>query len=123
MQREMESVTSSAVSRNFFDIASAADAAALVDRTIQVTLWRVTEPRDAQMQDALALHEVCVMRASIALSCCARTRREIFDGGRTRRASQWAMRKVFWDGISDAGPDRARDRVTGVRCGHTYIDW
>lgn len=32
MQREMESVTSSAVSRNFFDIASAAEVAALVDK-------------------------------------------------------------------------------------------
>ena len=54
MQREMQSVMSSAVSRNFEPAANAAEVAALVVRAKQAMLWRVTGPSEAQMQDARA---------------------------------------------------------------------
>jgi hypothetical protein len=62
MQREMESIMSRVDSR---DVVSSADTevAALVDRAKQATLWRVTDPCDAQMQDALARREIRVMRS------------------------------------------------------------
>ena len=54
MPREMQSIMSSAVSRNFEPAANAAEVAALVVRAKQAMLWRVTGPSEAQMQDARA---------------------------------------------------------------------
>ena len=121
MQREMVSVMSSAVSRNFFDTASAAEVAALVDRAKKVTLWRVSDPHDARMQDALALREVRVMksyrpRLLRAGTAAARIRSEIFDvlvqTGRWEDTDGEPMgkREVFWDGISS---DNKRDAGLG----------
>ncbi|KAI9456860.1 hypothetical protein BJY52DRAFT_1379845 [Lactarius psammicola] len=68
MQREMESVMRGAISRNFDPTAAAAEevpsaeVAALMIRAKQVTFWCTTEPRAAQMRDAVALGEVRVMR-------------------------------------------------------------
>ena len=103
MQREMESVMSNAVSHNFFDTASAAEVAALVIRAKQVTLWRVSSPHDAQMQDALALQGVRVMksyrpRLLRAGTAAARIRSEMFDvlvqTGRMQ-GGQMGEREVF----------------------------
>ena len=121
MQREMESVMSSAVSRNFFDNASTAEVAALVDRAKKVTLWRVSDPHDARMQDALALREVRIMksyrpRLLRAGTAAARIRSEIFDvlvqTGRWEDTDGEPMgkREVFWDGISS---DNKRDAGLG----------
>jgi hypothetical protein len=86
--------------------------AALVDRAKQVTLWRVTEPRDIQMQDALALREVRVMKSYRpkllrAGTAAARIRSEMFDvlvqTGRRADANPeggpMGEGEVFWDGI------------------------
>lgn len=75
---------SDAISRNFFNTASAAEVAALADRAKRVTLWRVEGPHDAQMQGVLALREVPVMksyrpRLLDASTAAARIRSEIFD--------------------------------------------
>ena len=121
MQHEMESVMSSDVSRDFFDTASAAEVAALVDRAKKVTLWRVLDPHDARMQDALALREVRVMksyrpRLLCAGTAAARIRSEIFDvlvqTGRWEDTDGEPMgkREVFWDGIS---LDNERDARLG----------
>ncbi len=116
MQREIESVMSGAVSRNFDSTAAAAEetpsaeVAALVDHAKQVTCWRVTEPRSAQIQDALALHEVRVMtsyrpRLLHAGTAAARIRSDIFAV--LAQTGPWkdtegvpiGEREVFWDGI------------------------
>ncbi|KAN0132431.1 hypothetical protein V8E53_009857 [Lactarius tabidus] len=112
MQREMESVMSNAVSRNFFDTARAAEVTALVNRAKKVTLWRVTEPRDIRMQDALALREVRVMKSYRpkllrAGTAAARIRSEMFDvlvqTGRRADANPeggpMGEGELFWDGI------------------------
>lgn len=113
MQREMVSVMSNAVSRNFFDTAGDAEVAALVNRAKKVTLWRVTEPRDVQMQDALALREVRVMKSYRpkllqAGTAAARIRREVFNvlvqtgqrAGADFEGGLMGENEVFWDGIS-----------------------
>ena len=111
MQREMESVMSSAVSRNFEPAANAAEvAAALVDRAKQATLWRVNEPRDAQMQDALAQREICLMRSYRprllrAGTAAARIRSDVFNvlvqTGRwvDAEGAPIGESELFWDGI------------------------
>jgi len=113
MQREMESVMKSAVSRNFHAAAATAEVAALVDRAKEVTLWRVTEPCEAQMQDALAQREVRMMRSYRprllrAGTAAARIRSEMFDVLSQTGRSTWTdadgrplgESEVFWDGIS-----------------------
>ena len=103
MQREMESVMIGAVSRDV-------DTAELADRAKQVTLWRVTEPNSAQMQDTLARREVRAMmgyrpRLLREGTAAARIRSEVFDvlvqTGRWTDAKGEPMseREVFWDGI------------------------
>ncbi|KAI9456854.1 hypothetical protein BJY52DRAFT_1275024 [Lactarius psammicola] len=116
MQCEMESVMSRAVSRNFDPAAAAteetpsAEVAALIDRARQVTFWRTTEPLSAQMQDALALGEVCVMRSYRprllrAGTAAARIRSDMFGvlvqtGLRTdMEGGPIDEREVFWDGV------------------------
>ncbi|KAI9439561.1 hypothetical protein H4582DRAFT_1941543 [Lactarius indigo] len=116
MQREMESVMSGAVPRNFDpastapDGAPSAELAELADRARQVTSWHVAEPRSAQLQDAMALHEVHVMasyRPQLLRRGTAATRirndmfsvlaqtglRKDTEGGPIRE------REIFWDGI------------------------
>ncbi|KAH9029333.1 hypothetical protein EDB83DRAFT_2526189 [Lactarius deliciosus] len=114
MQREMESVISSAVPRDFDPTPAAADKtpsaeiAALVDRAKQVTNWRVAEPCSAQLQDALALREVRVMTSYRPLllragTAAARIRNDMFrvlaqTGPRTE-GGPIGEREIFWDGI------------------------
>ncbi|KAH9173731.1 hypothetical protein EDB89DRAFT_1957396 [Lactarius sanguifluus] len=114
MQREMTSVISGAVSRNFDPTSATADetpsaeVAALVDRAKQVTNWRVTEPRSAQLQDALALREVRVMTSYRPLliragTAAARIRSDMFrvlaQTGLRTEGGPIGEREIFWDGI------------------------
>ena len=111
MQREMQSAMDSAVSRNFEPAANAAEvAAALVVRAKQATLWRVTGPSEAQMQDALVQREIRLVRSYRprllrAGTAAAQIRSDVFD--MLVQTGRWAdaeggppgEMEVFWDGI------------------------
>jgi len=116
MQREMESVMSGAVLRNFDPTAAAAketssaEVTALVDRAKQVTYWRVTVPRSVKMKDALALREVCIMmsyRPRLLRAGTAGARIRSDTSGALAQTGLWTdmeggpigEREVFWDGI------------------------
>ncbi|KAH9016132.1 hypothetical protein EDB85DRAFT_2021856 [Lactarius pseudohatsudake] len=114
MQREMRSVISGAVSRNFdptsatADETSSAEVVALVDRAKQLTSWRVAEPHSAQLQDALALREVRVMTSYRPLllragTAAARIRSDMFrvlaQTGLRTEGGPIGEREIFWDGI------------------------
>ncbi|KAH8984001.1 hypothetical protein EDB86DRAFT_3084941 [Lactarius hatsudake] len=114
MQREMRSVISGSVSRNFDPTSATADETpsaeitALVDRAKQVTNWRVTESRSVQLQDALALREVRVMTSYRPLliragTAAARIRSDMFrvlaQTGLRPEGGPIGEKEIFWDGI------------------------
>jgi hypothetical protein len=114
MQLEMRSVVSGAVSRKCdpatAEVTPSSEVAALVVRAKQATCWRVTEPRDAQMQDALALREVRVMtsyrpRLLRAGTAAARIRSDMSSvlaltgRGTDTEGGIIGDGEVFWDGI------------------------
>ena len=110
MQREMESVISGAVLRNSTAEESPStrtEVAELVDRAKQATCWRVTEPCEAQVQDAMAPREVRLMMSYRphllrAGTAAARIRSDMFDvlaWTTDTEGGPIGEREVFWDGI------------------------
>ena len=81
----------------------------LVERAKHATLWRSTEPSDAQMQDALARREVRAMmgyRPQLlrAGTAAARIRSDVLDvlvqtGRWVEGGELIGERGVFWDGL------------------------
>jgi hypothetical protein len=117
MQVEMNSVMST-VSRDFDetddgDDTSArseppsAEEAALVQRAVVVTGWQIIEPDPIRRQEALALHEVRVMkkyrpRLLHAGTVASQIRCDVFRVLSQREGSGSSVpagRGIFWDGI------------------------
>jgi hypothetical protein len=108
MQREMESIMSRIDSRDVVDSSADTEVDALVDRAKKATLWRVTDSRDAQVQDTLARREIRVMssyRPKLLRmgSAAAWIRSEVLDVlMKTGRGAEPEEGEAFWDGCDSS---------------------
>jgi hypothetical protein len=105
MQREMESIMSRVDSRDVVDTSADTEVAALVGRAKQATLWRVTDPCAAEIQDALARREIRVMRSYRpkllrAGTAAARIRNNVLEVLGVGAEDELEEDEVFWDGCT-----------------------